>query len=39
MQDFKNCLFNKEEQYRKMNLIKNEKHEVYTVELNKVALI
>jgi hypothetical protein len=38
MQDFKDCLFNKQEQYRRMNLIRSEKHELYTVELNKIAL-
>ena len=37
-EDYKNCLFTGKEQSRKMNLIKNYGHEVYTEEVNKVAL-
>ena len=36
--DYKNCLLNREEQMRKMNLIRSHLHDVYTEEVNKVAL-
>ena len=36
--DYKNCLFNKESQMRKTNVIRSHKHEVYTETVNKVAL-
>ena len=36
--DYKDCLFNKTEQLRKMVIIQSEKHVVYTKEINKVAL-
>ena len=37
-EDYKNCLFTGKEQLRKMNVIRCHKHEVYTEEVNKVAL-
>ena len=36
--DYKNCLLNREEQMRKMNVIRSRLHDVYTEEVNKVAL-
>ena len=36
--DYKNCLLNREEQMRKMNVIRSHLHDVYTEEVNKVAL-
>ena len=37
-EDYKNCLFTGKEQLRKMNVIASYKHEVYTEEVNKIAL-
>ena len=37
-EDYKKCLFTGKEQLRKMNVIRSHKHEVYTEEVNKVAL-
>ena len=37
-EDYKKCLFTGEEQLRKMNVFRSHKHEVYTEEINKVAL-
>ena len=37
-EDYKNCLFTGKEQLRKMNVIRSHKHDVYTEEVNKVAL-
>ena len=37
-EDYKKCLFTGKEQLRKMNIISNYRHEVYTEEVNKVAL-
>ena len=37
--DYKNCLLNREEQMRKMNVIRSHLHDVYTEEVNKVALL
>ena len=37
-EDYKNCLFTGKDQLRKMNVIRSYKHEVYTEEVNKVAL-
>ena len=37
-EDYKKCLFTRKEQLRKMNVIRSHKHEVYTEEVNKVAL-
>ena len=36
--DYKKCLFTDKKLLRKMNIIRSYKHEVYTVEVNKVAL-
>ena len=38
LEDYKNCLFTGEEQLRNMNVIRSYKHEVYTEEVNKIAL-
>ena len=37
-EDYKKCLFTGKEQLRKMNVIKSYRHEVYTEEVNKIAL-
>ena len=37
-EEYKNCLFTGKEQLRKMNVIRSYRHEVYTEEVNKVAL-
>ena len=37
-EDYKNCLFTGKEQLRKMNVIRSYNHEVYTEEVNKIAL-
>ena len=37
-EDYKTCLFTGKEQIRKMNVIRSYNHEVYTEEVNKVAL-
>ena len=37
-EDYKNCLDTQKEQIRKMFVIRSHKHEVYTEEVNKVAL-
>ena len=37
-EDYKKCLFTEKEQLRKMNVIRSYEHEVYTEEVNKVAL-
>ena len=37
-EDYKTCLDTQKEQMRKMNVIRSHKHEVYTEEVNKVAL-
>jgi len=36
--DNKNCLLNRKEQMRKMNVIRSHLHDVHTEEVNKVAL-
>ena len=36
--DYKECLFSKTEQVRRMIIIQSHKHELYTAEVNKVAL-
>ena len=36
--DYKDCLFTKKEQLRKMNVIRSHLHDIYTEEINKVAL-
>ena len=37
-EDYKKCLFTGKEQLWKMNVIRSYKHEVYTEEVNKIAL-
>ena len=37
-EDYKNCVLKKEDQMRKMNVIRSHKHEVYTETVCKVAL-
>ena len=37
-EDYKACLFSRKEQLRTMNVIRSHMHEVYTEELNKIAL-
>jgi len=36
--DYKNCLLDDEQQMRNMNVIRSHLHNVYTEEVNKVAL-
>ena len=37
-QDYKDCLFNKQPQMRKMNVIRSHLHEIFTETVNKIAL-
>ena len=37
-EDYKKCLFTGKQQLRKMNVIRSYRHEVYTEEINKIAL-
>ena len=37
-EDYKNCLFTGKEQLLKMNVIRSYNHEIYTEEVNKIAL-
>ena len=37
-EDYRNCLFTKREQSRRMNVIRSHLHEIYTEEINKIAL-
>ena len=37
-EDYKNCLLSKKEQLRKMNVIRSHDHNIYTEQINKVAL-
>jgi len=37
-EDYKQCLFSRESQMRSMNVIRSHHHEVYTEEVNKIAL-
>ena len=37
-EDYKTCLFTGKEQLRKMNVIRSHKHDIYTEEVNKIAL-
>ena len=37
-ENYKDVLFNRTSQMRKMNVIRSHKHEIYTEEVNKVAL-
>ena len=36
--DYRECLFSRREQHRKMNVIRSHCHEIYTEEINKIAL-
>ena len=36
--DYRECLFSRKEQHRKMNVIRKYCHEIYTEEVNKIAL-
>ena len=36
--DYKRCLFSGKPQYRQMNVFRSRKHEIFTEEINKVAL-
>ena len=36
--DYRECLFSMKEQHRKMNVIRSHCHEIYTEEINKIAL-
>ena len=36
--DYKRCLFSGDKQYRQMNVFRTQKHEIFTEEVNKVAL-
>jgi hypothetical protein len=36
--DYKDCLFTKREQSRKMNVIRSHHHDIFTEEVNKIAL-
>ena len=36
--DYRECLFTKREQSRKMNVIRSHHHDIYTEEVNKIAL-
>src|SRR5688572_28746952 len=37
-EDYRNCLFTKREQSRTMNVIRSYHHDIYTEEINKIAL-
>ena len=37
-EDYKNCLMTKNEQHRTMNVIRSHLHDIYTEQINKVAL-
>ena len=37
-EDYRECLFSRKEQHRKMNVIRSHFHEIYTEEINKIAL-
>lgn len=36
--DYKQCLFLGEKQMRTMNIIRSDKHEIYYMKMNKIAL-
>ena len=36
--DYRECLFSRKEQHRKMNVIRSHCHEIYTEEINKISL-
>ena len=37
-EDYRECLFIRKEQHRKMNVIRSHCHEIYTEEINKISL-
>jgi hypothetical protein len=37
-EDYKDCLFTRREQSRKMNVIRSHQHDIYTEEINKMEL-
>ena len=37
-EDYKNCLFTGKQEYRRMNVMRSYDHDVYTEEVNKIAL-
>ena len=36
--DYRECLFSKKEQHRKINVIRSHCHKIYTEEISKIAL-
>ena len=36
--DYRECLFSRKEQHRKMNVIRSHCHQFYTEKINKIAL-
>ena len=36
--DYRECLFSRKKQHRKMNVIRSHCHAIYTEEINKIAL-
>ena len=36
--DYRECLFSRKEQHRKMNVIRSHCHEIYNEEINKIVL-
>ena len=36
--DYRECLFSRKEQHRKLNVMRSHCHEIYTEEINKIAL-
>ena len=36
--DYRECLFSRKEQHQKMDVIRSHCHEIYTEEINKIAL-
>jgi len=38
LEDYKNCLFTGKEQLQTVNIIRSRKHELFTEQINKVAL-
>jgi len=38
LNDYKNCLFSGRQQLRPMNVIRSDHHEVFTKQVNKIAL-
>ena len=37
-ENYKNCLFSRNKQMRKMNLLRSHRHEIFTETINKIAL-